>query len=311
MAESDGEGFGGFLSSPDTRGVNMDIDRRLENVERKIGTIVLVQQRLDSLAHENEEFRKQVLILTSQNAELLKDKVELENKNALLGKRCEELQVKITEMELKLKEGEEKGKQMDVKLNEVKSNNEAAHTNFREIMKQQEKEKSVLAQKEVVKVLQQEEKMVRNIAEKKKSVVISGLVEDKERKWQERKIKEEEKIQNVLGSVLGEENAVGVVEDYQRLGKYEEGKSRPVKVTLRSQLDAESVLRNSWKLKNSQETNMIYVRRNMSQEERSKMREMVAQVKEKNEQRNEEEKNEFFWKIRHDKVWKWWIKGKE
>ena len=56
---------------------------------------------------------------------------------------------------------------------------------------------------------------------------------------------------------------------------------------------------------------MIYVRRNMSQEERIKMKEMVAQMKQKNEERTEEEKEKFFWKIRNDRLWKWWIKGRE
>ena len=135
--------------------------------------------------------------------------------------------------------------------------------------------------------------MVRNIAEKKKCVVVSGLKEDNIRNWQERKIKEEEKINTMLNKISEEENAFGEVEEYMRLGKYEEGKSRAMKITLKSQVAAEHVLRNAWKLKNSQETNMIYVRRNMSQEERTKMREMVTEVRERNEARTEEEKKFF------------------
>lgn len=299
----------GFLDSSGL--MEVSLDRRVENIEKRIGTIVAMEEKLDKVIRDNEAFRKEILVLNSENAKLMKQKLELENKNALLGKHCQELTAKIAVMERQLKEGEEKSKQRDTRLEEVKKNNEEAHNNFREIIKQQEKEKSELAQREIVRVLQQEETMVRNIAEKKKCVVVSGLREDNIRNWQERKNKEEEKIKTLLNKILEEENAFGEVEEYMRLGKYEEGKSRAMKITLKSQIAAEHLLRNAWKLKNSQETNMIYVRRNMSQEERAKMKEMVTEVRERNEARTEEEKKKFFWKIRNDKVWKWWTKERE
>ena len=304
------DSFRGFQNSTMDQG-EMCLDRRVESLESKIATIVAIDTKLDKVIKENEDFRKEVMILTRENTELLREKVELEGRNAMLGRQCEEMKLKIAEMERKLKESEEKGSAMNIKIDEVRTSHEEAQTSFREIIKQQEKQRSQLAQKEVVKVLQQEEEMVRNIAERKKCVVIHGLREEKIEKWQERKEKEEEKIKTLLNNVLGEDSAVGMVEEHLRLGKFEEGKSRAVKVTLKSQGDAESLLRNAWKLKNSQETNMIYVRRNMSQEERIKMKEMVAQMKQKNEERTEEEKEEFFWKIRNDRLWKWWIKGKE
>lgn len=309
MAERERQdSFLGFLTETPGKVSDSNLDRRMENLERKIEKILAIEEKLDKVLSENEYFRKEIYLLTTENSKLLREKVELEKVNVSLGRQCEEMKEKMVELERKLREGEVKGDEMNEKLTEVMSHNEAAHVSFKEIIKQQENERRQIAQQEVVKVLQKEEVLVRNIAEKKKCVVVNGLKEENIRNWQERKEKEEEKVQSLLSKVLGDEGAAGVVEDHLRLGKYEEGKTRPVKITLKSQADAESLLRNAWKLKNSQETNTIYVRRNMSQEERAKMRELVAQVKEKNEQRTEEEKKEFFWKVRHDRLWKWWIK---
>ncbi|MPC97330.1 hypothetical protein E2C01_092641 [Portunus trituberculatus] len=94
-----------------------------------------------------------------------------------------------------------------------------------------------------------------------------------------------------------------------RLGKYEKGKTRAIKIMLKSQVTAEGLLSNAWKLKDAKETKMIYVRRNMTEEDRAKMRELTTEVREKNEARSEDDK--FFWKVKNEKVWKWWFNGRE
>ncbi|MPC48621.1 hypothetical protein E2C01_042401 [Portunus trituberculatus] len=75
-----------------------------------------------------------------------------------------------------------------------------------------------------------------------------------------------------------------------RLGKYEEGKTRAIKIMLKSQVTAEGLLSNAWKLKDAQEMKMIYVRRSMTEEERAMMRELATEVREKNEARSEDDK---------------------
>ena len=76
---------------------------------------------------------------------------------------------------------------IDSRFEESKNNNEM-HSNFRDIIiKQQEKEKSEPAQREIVEVIQQKQVMVRNIAERKRSVLLSGLREDNIRNWKKRK----------------------------------------------------------------------------------------------------------------------------
>mgnify|MGYP003334278300 FL=1 len=48
----------------------------------------------------------------------------------------------------------------------------------------------------------------------------------------------------------------------------------------------------------------------MNEEERAKMSEMVKQVKTKNEMRSEAEKLKFYWRIRDQKVKKWYIEDR-
>ncbi|MPC91977.1 hypothetical protein E2C01_087044 [Portunus trituberculatus] len=132
-------------------------------------------------------------------------------------------------MESKFGKGEKWGKQacislIDLRFEEAKKNNEEVHTNLREIIKQQEKEESELAQHEIVKVIQEKETMVRNIVERKRSVIVSELREDNIRNWQKRMKKEEERIRNLLNKISEEDDVFSEVEDYMRLGKYEEGK---------------------------------------------------------------------------------------
>ena len=58
-------------------------------------------------------------------------------------------------------------------------------------------------------------------------------------------------------------------------------------------MTAEELLNNAQKLKDAQET-IINVRRNMTEEERAKMRELPTEVREKNGARSEDDEK-FFW----------------
>lgn len=192
--------FHGFVGTPSELR-NIGVERRVEVLEKRLGDIIAIEQKLDRVIQENDTFRKEVYKLTKENCELLREKLDLENKYALLGKQHNELKKKIIEMEQKFCEGEERSKQtcisiIDSKMDEVKKNNEEAQTSFREIIRQQEEDRSKMAQSEIVKVIQQKETMVRNIAEKKRSIIVNGLREDNIRNWQERKRKEEERIKN-------------------------------------------------------------------------------------------------------------------
>ena len=135
---------------------------------------------------------------------------------------------------------------IDEKMKEVRKESETVHSTFRDIIKQQEEERRQVERSEVVKMLKQNETVVREIAERKKCVIFWGLKEDANRNWQERKKNEEEKVQNLLNRISGEGNMSGEVEEIVRIGTYEEGKNRPLKMIMKSQVAAEALLRDSW-----------------------------------------------------------------
>ncbi|MPC53021.1 hypothetical protein E2C01_046905 [Portunus trituberculatus] len=123
---------------------NFGIEERVEALERRLENIINIEEKLDCVLKDNNVFGKEVYNLTKENCCLLKEKMDLEK------------------MESKFCEGEKWGKQACISLIDLRF--KEVHTNLIEIIKQQEKEKSELAQSEIVKVIQQKETMVRNNA---------------------------------------------------------------------------------------------------------------------------------------------------
>ena len=175
-----------------------------------------MKKRESQREKENKKLREEVEKIVALNKKYSDEIQELRKENENLRKMVEKKGVKVDSgvMRTEVKELVEK---------EVKS--------FREIMDQQEKEKVEIPKGEVVKILQQNEDMVRNIAEKKKCVIVSGLKEEEIRNWQERKKKEDESIKSLLAKITGDgEDLTGEVEESVRLGQFEKGKNRPVKI---------------------------------------------------------------------------------
>ncbi len=79
-----------------------------------------------------------------------------------------------------------------------------------------------------------------------------------------------------------------------RIGKYDQGKSRPLKIKLKSQTAAEETLANAWKLAKSNEFKQVWIRKELNEEERKKLNELRSEAKERNELRTQEEKELFF-----------------
>ena len=162
---------------------------------------------------------------------MLREKIEMDKENRYLKKQCDELKEKLTDLEKKFKEGEFGAKEecmnlINNRMKELKKETDEVHTSFREIMKQQEMERREMAQSEVVRMLKQNEQTVRDIAEKK-CVIVTGLKEDTIRNWQERRKTENDRIRTLLNKITKEEDSLfGELEEYVRLGAYEEGKNR-------------------------------------------------------------------------------------
>ncbi len=58
------------------------------------------------------------------------------------------------------------------------------------------------------------------------------------------------------------------IEEVYRIGKYNQGKSRSLKIKLKSQTAAEETLAKVWKLAKSNEFKQVWIRRGMNEKER-------------------------------------------
>jgi hypothetical protein len=96
-----------------------------------------------------------------------------------------------------------------------------------------------------------------------------------------------------------------------RIGKYKEGGQRPMKIKFKSQAQAEEVLARSWKLAKVEEYKNIWIKKDMSEEERAKTKALIEEAKEQNDNRTEEEKGVFFYRVVDMKIRKWYIKREE
>ncbi len=75
------------------------------------------------------------------------------------------------------------------------------------------------------------------------------------------------------------------VEKVIRLGKKEDGKSRPMRITLKDKQDKRKIMSRLYRLKDAEQRfNNISVQNDMTQEEREKTKELLAVAKKKNEE---------------------------
>ena len=183
---------------------------------------------------------------------------------------------------------------------------------LREIMKEQKELQGAGLGQKVVTVLRQNEKQVNEIVERKKCVVVFGDTERDLKDRNERKIAEIRRVDDIL-SVLDEEEKGwrDEVEDSWRLGKYTKGQMRPIKIKFKTARVAEEVLKSSWKLSQDKKYEDIRIRKDLNEEERENMREVSREVRELNEKRTEEDKQNFYYRNMDGKIRKWYISRRE
>ena len=81
-----------------------------------------------------------------------------------------------------------------------------------------------------------------------------------------------------------------------------------MKVRLNNQAAEEFILKRTGLLKKAEGMNNIYIRREMNEEERSKVKELREEAKAKNEERTKEQAEKFIWRVVDMKIRKWWLK---
>ncbi|MPC57744.1 hypothetical protein E2C01_051731 [Portunus trituberculatus] len=125
----------------------------------------------------------------------------------------------------------------------------------------------------IVKVTKKKENLVGDTVEKKKCFVIFGLkkkVMPIRHEKEEYEKKQDEKV--VMGVKDDEEEGKRLseeIEEVHRLGKYEERKICPLKITIRSQAGAKEILAGSWTLGRKEVYKNVWLRCNLNEEERA------------------------------------------
>ena len=222
-------------------------------------------------------------------SEVKKEKENLREENKSLKK--EMLEVKKCKEDI-----QSTIKNVEKKQCEWEKVNEENGQSLQQIMQQQQKEKEEMERK-IVSVIKEKKKMVRDTVDKVKCVVVFGVKEENIMDRLERDRKEKEKIRQIVTEVVEDEDrAMGQVEEFCRLGKFEENRDRPLKIKFATQIQAEEVVNGAWKLARKDEWKKVWINRDLDEEERIKQRELVGEAKEKNDNRTEEEKKKFYWK---------------
>ncbi|XP_076060288.1 uncharacterized protein LOC143036613 [Oratosquilla oratoria] len=151
--------------------------------------------------------------------------------------------------------------------------------------------------------MRQKENIVRELADKKKCIIILGM-EEKHNPDRTARIKEEnERVSSLLKLVQEDEpEIIKEIEEKFRLGKYSTDKTRPIKIKFRSQTTVEKILSKTGKLATNDQYKKVWIKREMNKEEREAEKQKRIEAKAKNEERTESEKERFYWRVVNMKI---------
>ncbi|MPD06984.1 hypothetical protein E2C01_102823 [Portunus trituberculatus] len=138
------------------------------------------------------------------------------------------------------------------------------------------------------------------------------VIEEKQSVWIKQREGDEEYLKKIIeeqqkekqeetgkGHVAEEGNqAINLVEEFHRIGKFEEQKERPLKIKFTTQVQAVVVLSGSWKLAGNDEFKNVWINKDLDEDERTRVKELVTEAKQKNDMRMEEEKEQFYGRVR-------------
>ncbi|MPC53081.1 hypothetical protein E2C01_046965 [Portunus trituberculatus] len=164
----------------------------------------------------------------------------------------------------------------------------------------------------VIEVIKEKEDLVRDTVDKKKSFVIFGMKEKKNSNKFMREGEERDLAKTVIKRVQDSTQELHQdMEEVIRLRRYSEGGRRPIKVTMKSQVAVEKIMARKGKLTDDVEHKYIWIKRDMNLEDREKEKVLRSEAKEKNEERTEIEKNNFYWRVLDMRLKKWYLRMKD
>ena len=253
---------------------------------------------------ENKELRDQVERLLEQNNKNRQEINALHKENQDLrstlakGVDYDENMVKI-----------EVKDQLQKEVHSWKEEREKQEIDIREIMKQQRTEQNEHMERNVVRIIKEKENIIRNTVQKKMCVIVFG---DKEKDIPIKAIRQGEELKRakeILSAVVEEGQEIGEqIEEIYRLGKYLRNGARPLKIRFSTQTAASTVLARTGKLSKTENMKHIWIRRDMTEEERNSLKNLREEAKTKNEERTQDQAKSFVWRVVDQKLKKWWLK---
>ncbi|XP_076045683.1 uncharacterized protein LOC143027921 isoform X1 [Oratosquilla oratoria] len=230
------------------RGGGGRLEEKLEKIteqwENRFGNIAKIAQRVEKL----EELEKVNKNLTNEIEELKRQLKEVKEEDEELKRNNKDNKEAIA------KEAQD--------WNKIQENSRVA---FTDIIKQQMKEQT---EDSIIKVMRQEN-IVRDLADKKKCMIILGIEEKYNLNRTTRINEEKEKVSSLLELIQEDEPEImKQIEEMYRLGKYSTDKTRPIKIKFRSQTTAENILAKTGKLAASEQYKKVWIKREMNKEER-------------------------------------------
>ncbi|MPC68202.1 hypothetical protein E2C01_062400 [Portunus trituberculatus] len=277
--------FSGFR---DERGIM----RRLINIERELGYMKEVMSSLmdkqDRLTAENTELKLRLVKCEKVSAinQGLKEEIqEIKKQNDVLKATCQDYENSLRNLQVKVQNGivdrvedglsENKLKEL---RNAWKQEQEEEKVKFTEVVKIQIQENTKVTVIQVIK----EKDLVRDTVDKRKSFVIFGMKEKKNPNKFTREREKRELAKTIIKQVQDSMQELDQeMEEVIRLRRYSEGGRRPMKVKMRSQVAVEEIMARKEKLAYDTEHKDIWIKRDMSLEERKKEKVLRSKAKEK------------------------------
>ena len=253
-----------------------------------------LEVKLDELIGENKAARCEIQRLSSENEKLRE-------------------RLKASEDEVAKAVG------MKVEIEEVKNGwsvNKQEMVDFKKLVEEQKKESENSRSKWMKDAIKSNGRLVRETAEQNRCVVIFGDQEEEEKDRGKRENARAERMVKILNKIVdGDEPWTNQIEEIQKIGSYKkDGKIRPVrptKIKFRSERVVKEILAKTWKLNGQPGYENVYVRKDLNEEERAHLAVMKKDVADKNDERTEEQKKEFFWRIKDMKVVKWRLRQQD
>ena len=148
---------------------------------------------------------------------------------------------------------------------------------------------------EVCRLFKQKRGRIETARHKDQYVVIYGDKEFEQKDWKVRTANQRKTIENILDTVDDSDRTwANEIMEIRRLGKFRDGKARPIRVKFAKEETAQGILRTAYRLKDNEDFRNIKIKELMDEEDRAKLKSLLEQATKNNEQRTEEEKNTFF-----------------